>query len=287
MTMKAYRFKLHTPLFSYGANQQVPEVRAASIRGVLHWWFRALGGTFEQEREIFGGISLENTCLALNSPELAGRLVLRTSIPEFRSRNYARLPHKEGGPAAYAPAIPVGTDFELLVSWRRNDPSAESRKKFDDALRAWMLAGSFGMRATRGAGAIQESGVLFEIDPWQAEIAELTRQTDLTVRLLPTDYKTSEEPRRHITDTIGGRDDGTGASSLSRIQNPLGTIHNRRKTSPLRLTIRRFQTGYRIVAVWDGRERVTKNTKNHLLTAIELLQRANKPIGAELAKVDW
>src|SRR5690625_3625627 len=98
MTMQAYRLRLYTPLFSYGANQQVPEIRAASIRGVLHWWFRALGGTFEQEREIFGGISLGNNHpLARRSPESAARLVLRTSIPEFRSRNYARLPHKEGG----------------------------------------------------------------------------------------------------------------------------------------------------------------------------------------------
>lgn len=287
MTMQAYRLRLYTPLFSYGANQQVPEIRAASIRGVLHWWFRALGGTFEQEREIFGGISLGNNHpLARRSPESAARLVLRTSIPEFRSRNYARLPHKSGGPAASAPAIPAGTDFELFVSWRRDEPLAGSRKKFDAALRAWMLAGSFGMRATRGAGAIQNVADSFSVESWKSEIERLVSGTSITVRLLPKEFQDPEVARKVITDTIGGPFRGREASDLQRIRNPLGLVfRGNRKTSPLRLTIRQIGGQYRIVSVWDGRQAVTGNREEDLKEAIRLLQQANKEIGDQLAEV--
>jgi len=45
--------KILTPLFMDDAEQQV-ELRTQSINGLLRWWFRVAGGSFEDEKRIFG-----------------------------------------------------------------------------------------------------------------------------------------------------------------------------------------------------------------------------------------
>ncbi|MET1125027.1 MAG: type III-B CRISPR module RAMP protein Cmr1, partial [Archaeoglobaceae archaeon] len=42
------RFKLEaiTPIFMRGADQTKAEIRAASIKGLMRWWFRALAGNY-------------------------------------------------------------------------------------------------------------------------------------------------------------------------------------------------------------------------------------------------
>ena len=54
------KLKTITPLFMYGATDQRAEIRAASIKGVMRWWWRAVKAytntknLFEKESEIFG-----------------------------------------------------------------------------------------------------------------------------------------------------------------------------------------------------------------------------------------
>ena len=49
-----------TPLLMHGANGKTPELRPASIKGVMRFWWRAINGDLplkelrEQEAEIFG-----------------------------------------------------------------------------------------------------------------------------------------------------------------------------------------------------------------------------------------
>ena len=49
-----------TPMFMYGADGSTPELRPASIKGVLRFWWRAIHGDLslkelhEKEGEIFG-----------------------------------------------------------------------------------------------------------------------------------------------------------------------------------------------------------------------------------------
>ncbi len=56
MIIKTYNIELLTPCFCAGADQTKAEIRAPSIRGQLRWWFRALGGTPQGEKEVFGGV---------------------------------------------------------------------------------------------------------------------------------------------------------------------------------------------------------------------------------------
>ena len=57
-----------TPLFSHGAID-APEVRASSIRGQLHAWFRILGGDVEAERRVFGGIRQKKSGFEYNAQQ--------------------------------------------------------------------------------------------------------------------------------------------------------------------------------------------------------------------------
>ena len=54
--IKSIDMQLIMPCFCAGANQTEPELRAASFRGELRWWFRCLGGTREQENAVFGHV---------------------------------------------------------------------------------------------------------------------------------------------------------------------------------------------------------------------------------------
>lgn len=60
MPEKVYQIEVVTPMFLYGADQNVAELRVPSIKGQLRWWWRAqqnfnkLADLKENENEIFG-----------------------------------------------------------------------------------------------------------------------------------------------------------------------------------------------------------------------------------------
>ena len=61
-SMKTVTFSCETitPMFMYGADDKTPELRPASIKGVMRFWWRAINGDLpldklkKQEDEIFG-----------------------------------------------------------------------------------------------------------------------------------------------------------------------------------------------------------------------------------------
>ena len=49
MLTKEYDVEVVTPMFLSGADQQKVEIRAASIKGQLRWWWRAMNGHLSLE----------------------------------------------------------------------------------------------------------------------------------------------------------------------------------------------------------------------------------------------
>lgn len=161
MKYTPYHLTFITPCFCAGAEPSVAEVRAPSIRGKLRWWFRVLGGTFEQESEVFGSIAGDEgnaSSLLVRVVEIEIRQKWQPIQPTAnsnegyllyfaqKSQNEARW--KLGG------ALPPGASFELQVAWRR--PVADSAMKtFDLALEAFLVLGSLGLRSTRGLGCFE------------------------------------------------------------------------------------------------------------------------------------
>lgn len=190
-----------TPLFLGGANPRgEPELRAASFRGVLRFWLRALlGGVlgndtekiFEHESKVFG------------STEHASPVIVRVGHRQPTKTNYSQLTQNKTG-LAY-----------LLFSARRTRSEPERRaiepkQQFDltcqlhssvqnllplEAAYAslWLLThlGGIGSRSRRGAGNLQVQKVL---------------SNDLTAALpsLQIQAKTPQELRSEMVEGLKG-----------------------------------------------------------------------------------
>ncbi len=282
--MSTYRLEFITPLFSKGAYDDRPEIRAASIRGQLHWWFRALGGNAPEEKAIFGGV---------HGGATASKVVIRTSAmpaPEQRAQ-IATLPHKSGGQASPKWAIPAGQGFDLHVLRRLGGLPSAMDASFTRALEAWLFLGTLGLRATRAAGSFVWQPVdgapldyPLTFEGYEIRCRELVRGTAIRFALLGEAYPHSEAARRVVSDTLGGRDDQHGQGDLARLNDPLGKVFGGRKTSPLRFRIVRMDNQHRIAALWDGRENVTGNRPSDLPSIIKLLAERKPALGNQLQK---
>jgi CRISPR-associated protein Cmr1 len=132
-----------------GALQQA-ELRTQSINGVLRWWFRIAGGSFEDEKRIFGWAG-----------ETSNQGLVRIFIKEpfFKPQKFS--PGQPGYnylgfslKLTNRYAFPENKTFDLKISFH---PKAtdDDIKKFFCALWLAFNLGNFGSRARRGFGSIK------------------------------------------------------------------------------------------------------------------------------------
>lgn len=148
--------ELLTPTFCRGAYQDTPELRAPSIRGMVRWWFRTLGGSADEEKLAFGGMKNFGS----DGEVRASHLVFRVEPVRFQVANPkpAALPHKQGGMANPQAAFAAASRFRLSVQSRLSPLPPPLEKKALNALEVWLLIGSLGLRANRGGGSIWPLG---------------------------------------------------------------------------------------------------------------------------------
>lgn len=280
--MSTYRLHFITPLFSCGSYTAKPEVRPPSIRGQLHWWFRALGGKYTDEKIIFGGV---------HGGATASKVVVRVSSVTGDTGSIDTLPHKGGGQASPKAAYQAGTTFELHVLARLGGLPPALQSALDRTLETWLLLGSLGLRSTRAGGNFSWQplhGAALQypksFEEYEQRCFALIKGAPLKFALLPQLYSAPEAARRVVSDTLGGRDDQPGQNDLARLNDPLGKIgRGERKTSPLRFRIVVIGQEFRIAAVWDARMNVTGNRPNDLAGIIKLLAARKPALGGQLA----
>jgi CRISPR type III-B/RAMP module RAMP protein Cmr1 len=199
--------KVLTPLFNRGAYQDTPEIRVSSIRGMVRWWFRALGGTRDEEKECFGGMKRFGDRLAHEVK--ASRIVFRVSqIRAQRAEpNPFTLPHKKGGQASPQAAFAPNVTFRLEVFTRYGSLPEPLALKVENAVEAWLLLGALGLRANRSGGNV-----------WPANGAVPSTPADFRERLNkigcrwpamlagPEVGSSIEQLRAAATDTVNGVD---------------------------------------------------------------------------------
>lgn len=267
---KNFKITFITPCFNRGADSSdhgMPEIRPASIRGQLHWWYRLLGGTFEEENLIFGHIGRGGA---------ASKIIVRVKYEQCKVGDFPTLPHKSGSALASKKAFAPGSGFELLISSRLGDLPESLESKFNRALEAWLYLGALGLRCTRGGGNFTWEGQPTDIKTYQDKVASFKLKTVFLKQVFPT----AEDARKVICDTLADRAFGNSA--------PLGKIFGGRKTSPLRFRVVQFSDkNYRIIALWDHRTEVTGNQESDLHDAVESLRKRGKRIGNYLHEVGW
>ena len=289
----AFRLEFITPLFSRGAYEDQPEVRPASIRGQLHWWFRTLGGKYHDEKAIFGGV---------HNGASASKLVVRVGIVLGQTGEIATLPHKTGGKTSPKACYLPGTTFELHVLSRLGGLRSDHEAPFQRTLEAWLLLGTLGLRATRAGGSfcwkpLRETTLRYPSDwnEFEQRCALVLRRSLLKFALLDEIYANSDAARHIISDTLGGPDQADELDDLRNLHWPLGDVASKRqqradptrkdrKTSPLRFRIVKIGNQFRIAALWDARDEVThNNTRTDLLGIIRLLEERKPALGQQLA----
>ncbi|MCF6277238.1 MAG: type III-B CRISPR module RAMP protein Cmr1 [Anaerolineales bacterium] len=185
MNFSKFTFECITPCFCAGADQSHAEIRPSSIRGELRWWFRILGGTHEQEAEVFGGVD----------PTRASSVQVR--VANIRKTPVGDLPCVHGiDPLSYILHFPsvsgetkgmrwqanacygAGSTFEIHLRTLRKF-SEESRKLWESSILAFRHYGSIGMHATRALGAIQDKNN--DVSSWQ-QADELLKSAGFEVR---------------------------------------------------------------------------------------------------------
>lgn len=158
-------------------------IRAASIRGHLRFWWRALhghtfdspGALFQREREIWGGVGGEgatrsSVAVRVRVIELAGRDPAELDKLD-RGAAYALFPaRKQSDGTPEAPRRSAGTKFELSLAL-----SCDAQTEVHDALLAWVLFGGYGGRTRRGLGSmtvVDSPDILLPKSATQAAIQE-------------------------------------------------------------------------------------------------------------------
>lgn len=158
MKTETFHLELITPCFCAGADQAAAEFRAPSIRGKLRWWFRVLGGSFDDEAWVFGSVAGESgrgsaiTVRVLPLPDK--RLWEPINFGPASNTGYLLYFAKASAKGArWNPkgALPEGARFSIQVVWRREIPPA-CGEVFDLALDCFLMLGSLGLRSTRGLG---------------------------------------------------------------------------------------------------------------------------------------
>jgi len=264
MTTKAsaQTFELLTPCFCAGASKAEPEMRIASIRGQLRWWTRVLYGVGKAEYELFGGI--HGTRIGYGDEAVASSFKLSlTPLPNNPALGESCLvPHKENMRGFWAQAISPQSRFTLawipqLHPDFRYKPidkiGGETRiSRLEQVLKAWMLLGTIGRRATRASGSVWPVGYLPTVEAFNTAITALNLPATVKVAVLNAaavnPSQTPEELRAIADKTVHRLRKG------NILGDPLGFVSSRdRKASPLRFKVGRFEDGHRLIAIWDDR----------------------------------
>jgi CRISPR-associated protein Cmr1 len=234
MERETLQVEFVTPCFLGGASQGA-EWRAASIRGELRWWFRAVAGAelgLEEVRKaeaaIFGSTERQAQLRirALGGPAPVSHPFGQGRNPDWLAAAYG-APSEEARLAirsnpihylGYGPIdrgemkreyLPPGASATIELRWGPGTLEEKNQKLFEKALWAWLNLGGIGGRSRRGFGSLR----LLRM--------EGGRGPAILPELAPTDRKALEEQIKRFLRSAqgksGGRQEWTHVSGDSRV----------------------------------------------------------------------
>jgi CRISPR-associated protein Cmr1 len=136
-----------TPIFMYGADGTTPELRPASIKGLMRFWWRAINGDLplddlkKQEDEIFGNTEKKSS-FSINLSNIALKKELKNPIP-----------HKKKGDKGYHQKNAFIENQTFQVIFR-----GKNLELISNIFKLSTLLGGFGQRSRRGFGSIRIKG---------------------------------------------------------------------------------------------------------------------------------
>lgn len=246
-------FRLLTPAFVHGAYQSqkenIPELRAPSVRGQLRWWWRTLGyGTGDK---IFGSASGDTGTAS------KVQIRLESPFPNTLAERVQLLPHKNQGPKS---ALAAETDlFTARLLPVRTGITPDELEKLTNALDAWLLMGGIGQRANRSAGSLwPEGNAPTSCEDYLARCRKLLADSSAKIALL--DFQSGNF---HEIRVISGNFPQQSPGKVFGSAQP-------RKSSSLKLRAVHLDGAYRIAALWCPKDR--DDTPANLRSAISQMK---------------
>lgn len=211
--IKEYRVTLLTPCFCK-VGKGKPEIRGASVRGMIREWCRLLGGKPEA---VWGGTGGNSS-----------KVGLEVKCNNLKTETYPILPHKNSG-GGVEKAIDHNETFQLKLSRLVGcSDSAWSMAKSD--LENWLVVGCLGQRANRAAGSVWSEDLGIETE---SELRDYVQRFRGGFALAGW-FKNASDARATASDTI---------------ENPrLFGSFKPRKPSPVKMKVVRLEeSDYRIL----------------------------------------
>ena len=145
-----FECKVITPIICFGINQNEPELRVPSLRGVMRYWWRAIHADLsleqlrEQEVDLFGG--------SFKNKQLKSSFSLEIVTEDNANlRRIKILPHK--GNSHQKNGIAASTKFDIILRVYKNE--VETIKKLTNLLILTSILGGIGGRTRRGLGSFK------------------------------------------------------------------------------------------------------------------------------------
>jgi CRISPR-associated protein Cmr1 len=252
--MTVYTLTVITPLFLYGADQKKPEIRAASVRGQLRYWFRAIEGAgtsdlnqlWTAESEVFGSTA--------GSSVVSLRFYAQG---ELKTQSYAMLPHQtERRFQSWQDAI--SPDQKLRLEMVTRPGIDKVPPKAVRALVAWLLLGGLGKRSRRMFGALESPRLTGKLADGNALANEIGRQLQDIVKpcnlpQVPAFPTLHPDYSRVVVGTVGFQDweslikdlfDLLRSDQYRSHERTFGYAMNGRRASPLIAQVRRIGDQY-------------------------------------------
>lgn len=169
MKSKTYDLEFITPAFLAGANQGRAELRAASVRGALRWWFRALGGTKDEEAEVFGGVQggAKRSKVAVRccvAKPVHAQFPTPPSMSDLGYLYYFATVSGETKGIRIRPEAYFAPETRFSIQIEDGGIPVNLDGKFWNAVECFIRLGTLGLRATRGCGAFAEKSLLEEAE---------------------------------------------------------------------------------------------------------------------------
>lgn len=238
MKNETFTLELITPCFCAGADQAAAEFRAPSIRGKLRWWFRVLGGSFNDEARVFGSVAGENG----QASAIIVRVLALADKKPWQPINFAGgsntgyllyFAKASGNGARWKKegALPEGAKLSLQVLWRRDVPPA-CKELFDLALDSFLMLGSLGLRSTRGLGCFHCPERPFSENAFKSLVERITKRAPGFLACLGREASRGPQLIEALGAQLRGLRQGYSAGSPSHSNpTPLGSSNPRQASA--------------------------------------------------------
>lgn len=296
-------FTFLTAAFPHGAYQSLgankPDLRGASIKGELRWWYDAIFNNRTAEDQLFGG--LKNPMQGTKAAPESSRVIVRVQgLTEVKIDKTQFMPHK-GNRGGEKNAILPGTRYRVSLLPRREGITPDELLKLERVLDAWLLLGSIGQRANRGAGSIVSSKAPKTVDEYESLASQLLIGTRLRAAVLSKKYDQNEKSLRYDAGDFLDAEAFINPAHRQQLDNlrkekryreaddffaqkvgllPFGSAKPR-KPSLLKLRAAHLDGSLLLVALWDGRHQSDDTLRQGILQ----LSNHPKEIGKLLLKV--